>query len=83
MNSKRFWRWYVILRTNWFLDFVHRPEIENHDVSEARSASVLMWRGRETPTQLGPLDRANLNQWLIFKTETRILQEKLYANINN
>jgi hypothetical protein len=26
VNSKRFWRRSVTLRTNWFLDFVHRPE---------------------------------------------------------
>ena len=26
-NSKRFWRRYVTLRTNWFVDFVYRLEI--------------------------------------------------------
>jgi hypothetical protein len=71
-NSKRFWRWYVTLRTNWFLDFVHRPEIENRDVSEAGSASVLRWRVRETPTQLGPLDRANLNHLAVLVRERHL-----------
>jgi hypothetical protein len=31
-----------------------------HNVSECESVSILKW-GRETPTQLGPLERANLN----------------------
>jgi hypothetical protein len=33
-------------------------ETRKHDVSEAGSVSVLRWK---TPTQLGPLGRANLN----------------------
>jgi hypothetical protein len=33
----------IFVRTNCFLDFVHRPEIWNHNVSEAGSASVLRW----------------------------------------
>jgi hypothetical protein len=31
----------ISVRTNWFLDFVHHPEIKNYDVSETGSASVL------------------------------------------
>jgi hypothetical protein len=35
-----------------------------HDVSETGSVSVLRFRwGEKTPTQLGPLKRANLNHW--------------------
>jgi hypothetical protein len=37
----------------------------NHNVSETGSVSILRWGGggggQETPTQLGPLERANLN----------------------
>jgi hypothetical protein len=32
-----------------------------HDVSETGSVSVLSLRGERTHTQLGPLERANLN----------------------
>jgi hypothetical protein len=34
-----------------------------HDVSETGSVSVLRWGSGKTPTQLGPLERANLNRW--------------------
>jgi hypothetical protein len=37
-------------------------ETRKHDVSETGSVSVLRWRGK-TPTQLGPLERANLDHW--------------------
>jgi hypothetical protein len=33
-----------------------------HDVSETGSVSVFRCRGK-IPTQMGPLDRANLNHW--------------------
>jgi hypothetical protein len=36
-----------------------------HDVSETRSVSVFRWE-RKTPTQFGPLERANLNHIYIF-----------------
>jgi hypothetical protein len=38
-------------------------ETKKHDVSETGSVSVLRWEGEKTPTQLGPLERANLNHW--------------------
>jgi hypothetical protein len=34
-----------------------------HDISETGSVSILRCGGGKTPTQLGPLDRANLNYW--------------------
>jgi hypothetical protein len=37
-------------------------ETRRHNVSETPSVSVLR-RGEETPTLLGPLERANLNHW--------------------
>jgi hypothetical protein len=33
-----------------------------HNVSETGSVSVLRWMGQDKPTQLGPLERASLNQ---------------------
>jgi hypothetical protein len=36
-----------------------------HNVSETGSVYVLRW-GRETSTQLGPLERANLNHWTTY-----------------
>jgi hypothetical protein len=36
-------------------------ETRKHEVSETGSVSVLRWEGEKTPTQLGPLERANLN----------------------
>jgi hypothetical protein len=44
-------------------------ENRKHDVSETGFVSVLRWREEKTPTQLGPLKRANLNPvilWLII-----------------
>jgi hypothetical protein len=35
-------------------------ETRKHDVSETGSVSVLRWGGK-TPTQLSPLERANLD----------------------
>jgi hypothetical protein len=37
-------------------------ESRKHNVSEAKSVSVLRWGGK-TPTHLGPLERASLNHW--------------------
>jgi hypothetical protein len=38
-------------------------ENRKHDVSETGSVSILRSRGETTPTQLDPLERANLNHW--------------------
>jgi hypothetical protein len=38
-------------------------ENRKHDVSETGSVSVLRLGRGNTPTQLGPLERANLNHW--------------------
>jgi hypothetical protein len=35
---------------------------KSHNVSETGSVSVLRWMGQDKPTQLGPLERASLNQ---------------------
>jgi hypothetical protein len=57
-----------IHRITGFSDFVHRPgskQLEQkHDVSETESVSVLRWG--ETPTLLGPLERANLDHWTVI-----------------
>jgi hypothetical protein len=45
------------------------PETRKHDISETGSISILRWRGEKTPTQLGPLERANLNHFLRGPTE--------------
>jgi hypothetical protein len=50
-----------------------------HNVSETGPVSVLMGV-KETPTLLGPLERANLNHWsspLILRTETDLVSETL------
>jgi hypothetical protein len=47
--------------------------LKEHDVSEIGSVSVLRYKGgKRTPTQLGPLERANLNstQTSIQRTST-------------
>jgi hypothetical protein len=49
------------------LDIVHRLEFlitRRHNVSKSGSVSV-SGEGKETPTLLGPLERANLNHWTI------------------
>jgi hypothetical protein len=38
-------------------------ESRKHDVLETGSLSILRWKGEKTPTQLSPLERANLNHW--------------------
>jgi hypothetical protein len=38
-------------------------EIRKHNVSDTESVSVLRGEGAETPTLLGPFERANLNHW--------------------
>jgi hypothetical protein len=42
-------------------------KIKDHNVSETGSVSVLRWMGQDKPTQLGPLERASLNQSFFFK----------------
>jgi hypothetical protein len=50
----------------WPLSIVRKSKkTRSHDVSETGSASVLRCSGRETPTVLGPLDRANLSHWTL------------------
>jgi hypothetical protein len=65
-NSKGFWRWFTT-QNCWVLDFAPSSGIlENrkHDISETGSVSVLKWRGEKALTQLDPLERVNLNQWI-------------------
>jgi hypothetical protein len=38
-------------------------ENRKHDVSKTGSVSILRWGGEKSPTQLGPVERANLNHW--------------------
>jgi hypothetical protein len=45
-------------------------ETRKYDVSETGSVSVLRWGRGKTPTQLGPLERANLNHWTDPFSET-------------
>jgi hypothetical protein len=60
---------HFLCRINRFSDFVHHPnskelEDKKHDISETGSVSILRWG--ETPTLLGPLERANLNHQYYF-----------------
>jgi hypothetical protein len=41
--------------------------MKKHNVSETGSVSVLRWE--KTPTQLGPLERANLNPWMFSSVD--------------
>jgi hypothetical protein len=50
-----------------------------HDVSETRSVSVLRCGGK-TSTQLGPLDRANLNNWTTLSDAHSYLITRDQAN---
>jgi hypothetical protein len=49
----------------WTLDFVRRPEflILGNTMFRTMYLFPSSGEGRETPSVLGPLDRANLNQW--------------------
>jgi hypothetical protein len=52
----------IMLKIIGFLDFVHRPELEN---TTFRKLDLFPSPGeeRESPTLLGPLERADLNHW--------------------
>jgi hypothetical protein len=66
IDSKGFWR-RCITQNYWVFGlFPSSGILENrkHDVSETGSVSVLRWRREKTPTQLGPLERANLSHWI-------------------
>jgi hypothetical protein len=41
----------------------YSKKIREHNVLETGSVSVLRSGGERTPSQLGPLERANLNHW--------------------
>jgi hypothetical protein len=44
-----------------------------------QSVSVLRWRGRKTPTQLGPLERTNFNHWTApVRVKSQELQRAVY-----
>jgi hypothetical protein len=48
----------------WTLSIVLYVEDKKyHYVSETGSVSVIRWMEQDKPTQLGPLERANLNHW--------------------
>jgi hypothetical protein len=52
----------------WVFGLLHSSgilEIRKHDVSETGSVSILR-REEKSPTQLGPLERANLDHWITF-----------------
>jgi hypothetical protein len=48
-------------------------ETRKHDVSETGSVSILRWEREKTPTQLGPLERANLNHWTLQNLQIKIV----------
>jgi hypothetical protein len=43
---------------------------KDHNVSVTGSVSVLRWMGQDKPIQLGPLEKASLNQSIYFSTCT-------------
>jgi hypothetical protein len=55
-NTQRYWVFGLCPSSGYFLN-----NNEKHNVSETGSVSVLRWG--KTPTQLGPLERPNLNHW--------------------
>jgi hypothetical protein len=65
IDLKGFWRWFMLYRIHRiFLDFFHRPVFKK----TRRFGNWICLRSRakveeKTPTQLGPLERANLNHW--------------------
>jgi hypothetical protein len=63
------WKYQTNCRSSqnyWFFGLFPSSDIletSKLDISETGSVSVLGWRGEKTPTQLGSLERANLNHW--------------------
>jgi hypothetical protein len=59
-------RSFTTTQNSWISGLCPPPGILNtrkHDVSETGCVSVLRWGGGETPTLLGPLERAKGNHW--------------------
>jgi hypothetical protein len=61
MYSQNYWIFLLFFPSSGILENI------KHDVSETGSISVLRWRGDKTPTQLGPLERANPNHFALSK----------------
>jgi hypothetical protein len=86
VDCKGFWRRCITHRTTEFLIFPSSGILENRkpDVSETGSVSVLRW-GWKAPTQLGPLERVNVNHWAmsvrfttaIYSPETRLIRREI------
>jgi hypothetical protein len=62
--SEGLWWWWITQGISGFLDVIHHPVFEE----TRRFGNWICFRpqvkgGKKTPTQLGPLERANLNHW--------------------
>jgi hypothetical protein len=60
-NSKGLWRWCITLKIIGFMDFVHRPVFKILENRTFRKLDLFpsSGQGKETPTLLGHLERAN------------------------
>jgi hypothetical protein len=67
LESEEFWRWCITLTITGFLDFFHCPEFWMLETQRFGNWVCLrsQVKGRETATQLAPLERAILNHWTI------------------
>jgi hypothetical protein len=56
---------YFSFRITGFLDFVHHPVFLKLENTTFQKLDLFLssGEGEKTPTQIGPLERANLNQW--------------------
>jgi hypothetical protein len=62
--SEGLWRWCITQRISGFLDFIHRPVFEGTwRFGNWICFRLQVKRGKKTPTQLGPFERANHNHW--------------------
>jgi hypothetical protein len=57
-----FWIWYITVKITRCLDFVYHIVFQaKYNVTDIVSVSFLILKDLETPVQLGPLERTNLN----------------------
>jgi hypothetical protein len=75
LDSKGFWQCWMT-QNYWGFGLLPLSRIlgnRGHDVSETGSVSFFRWE-RKTPTQLVPLERANLNHWTTPVRFTQLFQ---------
>jgi hypothetical protein len=63
IQLQKFWQCCMTLRFIVILDLVLQQMFWTEYISETESASILRWKFGKAPTQMDPLETADLNHW--------------------